>query len=361
MRASLLVLSLLFATAVAHAQINLAPNYPIPPFQKKMLGRADIHLGDYPRAQLTAADGYGAYLELPNDESVYVGVYGETDIVTSEVPYQGKFKQAIADGNAWYARPDRTQFTYGTYRDGRPAGEWFRVNFDTLSFEACFYPHPDDPIEETIERLRTCFPDTAVQRRVKFWRQPYQNGQREGLSIQSRLDGLTLQELSFRADQLYGEELSYDKVGELTLRVKHAGNGQSDTTFVKTSDAVSRGTESMPRFPSSECPNYAPGQNAEQQAAVKRCSEQAMLQYIFGNVGYPKSARSQGYQGKIIVAFVIDSDGSIENPKIVQHLSQSLDAEALRVVRSFPNWIPGKVDGEPVRVSFVLPIVFKME
>ena len=361
MRASLLVLSLLCIASTAPAQIKLAPDQPIPTFQKRMRGRADIRLADYPRSQLSAADGYGAYLRRPDDEQLYVGVYAETDIVISEVPFRGKPKKGVAHGPAWYARPDGTQLTYGTYRDGRAAGEWFRVTFDTLSYEACFYPEPTDPIAEVVERLRTCFPDTAVQRRIKFWRQPYRDGQREGLSVESRLDGLTLREQPFRADELYGEEVQYDKVGELSLRIEHGGKGRLDTTFVKTGDGPRDTLAHMPLFRSPECPTFAEGQTEAERTAVQRCAERAMLNYIYRNVKYPQSARIQGYQGKIVVAFVIDKEGSVERPHLVQHLSRSLDAEALRVVRAMPKWHPGELDGEPVRVSFVLPIMFQLE
>lgn len=85
-----------------------------------------------------------------------------------------------------------------------------------------------------------------------------------------------------------------------------------------------------------------------------------MMKFLQQNIKYPKEAQEQGKQGRVIVQFVVNKDGSISNDTIVRSVDPLLDAEALRVVRSMPNWTPGKQKGKPVRVRFTLPVTFHL-
>ena len=87
---------------------------------------------------------------------------------------------------------------------------------------------------------------------------------------------------------------------------------------------------------------------------------QEMTKFLQQNIKYPKEAQEQGKQGRVIVQFVVNKDGSIVNDSIVRSVDPLLDAEALRVVRSMPNWTPGKQKGKPVRVRFTLPVTFHL-
>lgn len=86
----------------------------------------------------------------------------------------------------------------------------------------------------------------------------------------------------------------------------------------------------------------------------------AMKQWIVDNVDYPELAREMGEQGKVYVKFVVNSKGKIEKVGIRKGVSDALDAEAKRVVKKMPNWIPGEKDGKPVSVNFTLPIHFRL-
>ena len=88
---------------------------------------------------------------------------------------------------------------------------------------------------------------------------------------------------------------------------------------------------------------------------------EAMMKFLQQNVKYPKEAQEQGKQGRVIVQFVVNKDGSISNDTIVRSVDPLLDAEALRVVRSMPNWTPGKQRGKEVRVRFTLPVTFRLD
>ena len=88
---------------------------------------------------------------------------------------------------------------------------------------------------------------------------------------------------------------------------------------------------------------------------------QELMKYLQMNIRYPKEAQERGLQGRVIVQFVVNKDGSICNEQVVKSVDPQLDAEAIRVIRCMPNWIPGKQRGEPVRVRFTLPVTFRLQ
>ena len=87
----------------------------------------------------------------------------------------------------------------------------------------------------------------------------------------------------------------------------------------------------------------------------------ALMQFLSSNVKYPKEAFEKGIQGRVIVNFVVEKDGSITEARIVKSVDPLLDAEALRVVGTMPNWAPGTQNGEPVRVKYTVPITFRLQ
>lgn len=87
----------------------------------------------------------------------------------------------------------------------------------------------------------------------------------------------------------------------------------------------------------------------------------ALMQYLSSNVRYPVVAQENGVQGRVVVSFVVEKDGSITDVNVVRSVDPSLDKEAARVVRSMPNWIPGKQNGSAVRVKYNVPVSFKLQ
>jgi protein TonB len=87
----------------------------------------------------------------------------------------------------------------------------------------------------------------------------------------------------------------------------------------------------------------------------------ALMQYLSSNVRYPVVAQENGVQGRVVVSFVVEKDGSITDVNVVRGVDPSLDKEAARVVRSMPNWIPGKQNGSAVRVKYNVPVSFKLQ
>ena len=85
---------------------------------------------------------------------------------------------------------------------------------------------------------------------------------------------------------------------------------------------------------------------------------QNMYDFLAENVKYPEIALTEGYQGKVYIRFVVNEDGSLSNFSIAKGAHSSLNEEALRVIQSMPNWIPGEHQGKPAKVSYTMPINF---
>ena len=115
----------------------------------------------------------------------------------------------------------------------------------------------------------------------------------------------------------------------------------SDTTAPAdtTKNVVYDVTETLPQFPG--------GQGV-------------MMKYLAANIKYPASAVKAKKQGRVIVTFVIQKDGSVTKARIARSVDPELDAEALRIVKAMPNWTPGTQDGKPVNVKYTIPVIFSL-
>lgn len=89
--------------------------------------------------------------------------------------------------------------------------------------------------------------------------------------------------------------------------------------------------------------------------------EAALLGYLRDNIHYPTVAAENGVQGRVVVGFVVERDGSITDVKILRGVDPSLDREAMRVVKSMPRWNPGKQNGSAVRVKYQVPVSFRLQ
>ena len=98
-----------------------------------------------------------------------------------------------------------------------------------------------------------------------------------------------------------------------------------------------------------------------EQLPMFRGGQTKLLEYLSENVRYPDSLAETCVQGRVVVSFVVEKDGSISEPKIVRSVDPALDAEALRVVGNMPKWIPGKMNGFATRVKYTIPVIFKLK
>ena len=123
----------------------------------------------------------------------------------------------------------------------------------------------------------------------------------------------------------------------LLLMVNTNAMAQSKKT---SNDKVFEKVEDMPEFPG---------------------GEQAMMDFVAKNVQYPKEAMEKEISGRVLVGFIVEKDGSISETEIVKGIGGGCDEEAVRVVKAMPKWKPGKEKGKPVRVSYMMPIFFKLQ
>ncbi len=127
------------------------------------------------------------------------------------------------------------------------------------------------------------------------------------------------------------------------------GNDEAEGEVLKAKEVIAEEkveekvfdvVEQMPQFP---------GGDAE------------LFKFLSENIKYPTIAEENGVQGRVIVTFVVETDGSITDVKVVRSVDPSLDREASRVVKAMPNWIPGKQNGQAVRVKYTVPVTFRLQ
>lgn len=87
----------------------------------------------------------------------------------------------------------------------------------------------------------------------------------------------------------------------------------------------------------------------------------ALMKYLQENTQYPTIAAENGVQGRVVIGFVVEKDGSITDVTVIKSQDPSLDREATRVVKSMPRWIPGKQNGSAVRVKYQVPVTFRLQ
>ena len=85
------------------------------------------------------------------------------------------------------------------------------------------------------------------------------------------------------------------------------------------------------------------------------------MKFLGKNIKYPTISQENGVQGRVIVQFVVNRDGSIVDPVVVRGVDPYLDKEALRVISSMPKWKPGKQRGKAVRVKYTVPVTFRLQ
>lgn len=100
-------------------------------------------------------------------------------------------------------------------------------------------------------------------------------------------------------------------------------------------------------------------QVVEQQPSFPGGREE-LFKYLAYNVKYPIDAAKNKIEGRVLVTFVVEHDGSISNVNVANSVYPSLDKESIRVVSGMPKWIPGKANGKTVRVKYTIPITFRL-
>jgi protein TonB len=89
--------------------------------------------------------------------------------------------------------------------------------------------------------------------------------------------------------------------------------------------------------------------------------QEAMYKWLSEHINYPAAASEEGVQGRVVVEFIITKTGAVENVHVVRGRHPALDKEAVRVVKAMPKWTPGRNNGQPVKVTYTLPVSFKLQ
>ena len=144
------------------------------------------------------------------------------------------------------------------------------------------------------------------------------------------------------------EEIEEEEIVEEEPEVEEVEEEPEEETIFKV-------VEDMPRFPGCE------DKGISDKNELKKCAEEQMLKFIYGNIKYPAIARENGIEGKAILQFVVEKDGSVTGIKVLREPGGGCGKEADRVVKMMPKWVPGKQRGQAVKVQYTLPVRFKLE
>ncbi len=140
--------------------------------------------------------------------------------------------------------------------------------------------------------------------------------------------------IAFRLSGPEVEEIKDSKLMEVVVV------GYAPKDDIITPEVVLESAEIMPKYPG---------------------GASGLMSYLARNIKYPFDAQQSKTQGRVVIQMIVNKDGHVINPKVIQSVSPSLDAEAIRVVMGMPRWEPGKNDGQTVAVQYTLPITFKLQ
>ena len=225
------------------------------------------------------------------------------------------------------------------------------VNTVIKSVEA----RPEDLTEQTLAEMAT----EAEEEEVEEEEQRIEEQQPEALP-EEILNTVKMAEVQFVADDQVKEEIkSQDEIKETDTAVGATNFDQGTDDLSKTvrehkNEVIVEEKKPEPVddnkvFTAVEQPPTFPG------------GEAALLKYIADHIRYPAIAQENNVQGRVVVQFVVTKTGKVGEVKVVRSKDPDLDKEAVRVVKSLPNFIPGKMNGNAVNVWYTLPVNFKLQ
>lgn len=195
----------------------------------------------------------------------------------------------------------------------------------------------------------------ADDKRVGQWTEgnsmgQYSNGLKQGQWKSFQNDTTLLSIQHYKNDILDGEKVKYDSLGQI-IETTIYNNG---TIINTTADTSKNHLKEAPRFPGCENESWSVKEKED-------CAKNKLLEFIYMRLRYPASAREKRIEGKVMLEFVVDKDGSLQDIKVLNGVCKDIKNETLRVLASMPKWRPGYKDGKAVRVKYSLPISFKLE
>ena len=152
-------------------------------------------------------------------------------------------------------------------------------------------------------------------------------------------------------------------VGVTRAAVRGLAGGGQDTIAPKFDSVLGDDKSALLISAVEELPIY-PGCEAAVAASREEgfeCFNRMIMALVGRNAVYPKKARQKGIQGNVYVRFIIEKDGYVSNVEVVRSVDPELDAEAVRVIKMLPRMEPAKVNGKPVRITYTIPISFRLK
>lgn len=272
--------------------------------------------------EVEIASWYNYVKTKSNDNSYIVRTFfPETKQITSEVKFKDKSTR-IASGPAKYWYENSNLKSEGTYINSQAVGLWK------------FYHRKSGKISS-----QGNFDSNKKQ------------GKWEIYDSEGRLQEV----LNYRNDIREGNFTQYDSLKV----VINEGIYNADTIVQQTkldTTNYALGIEMDEQMPFlSQC------MEIENRELRNKCSNKALLEYIYKSLKYPKNARNLGLEGTTVTQFVIDKDGSVKDIDVVIGLCQEFKDLNINILSNMPKWEPGIQRGEKVKVLFTLPIKYKIE
>lgn len=154
------------------------------------------------------------------------------------------------------------------------------------------------------------------------------------------------------------DEISNAKVNDLVASVKV---NPSESVSVALKDTLPPGVTHVPQEVKNELKGSPVFEVVEQMPEYPDGGMAGLMEYFKKNIRYPEAAKKAGTQGRVIVQFLVNKDGSISDAKPLRSVDPALDAEAIRLVNAMPKWKPGMQRGEAVTVKYTVPVKFSLD
>lgn len=278
-------------------------------------------------SKLDFADG--ALLSI----SEYSAVTGKTDITYT---LSNDLKQVIIEGN-----------TSSVFSDAE--GTQYRLeNIGTSDFSVAGHNIGQPCVSSTFNRMLS-LENNCFKKLINLTQLTRDKEMAEQLAEQKRLEAIKREEL--RQQQIQEEKIAKEEAirkqqeeQEKRVREEELRKQQEMEAYM----AMIKNSEPIPFQQVEEKPSFMGGDSNN------------FSKWINQNLVYPETAKKNRIQGRVTLSFIVNADGSVSGVMVLRGVEPSLDQEAVRVVSASPKWTPGKIDGKPVRVRYVLPVIFML-
>ncbi|MBK8565092.1 MAG: TonB family protein [Saprospiraceae bacterium] len=279
-----------------------------------------------PGSKLEASTFTSTFERTSNGSYIYKAYYPETRQMTHFMSFKGGTTRTPHGPNKeWW--DDGTLVFEGEYIDGQRSGEWTEYDHSNFGSNSNFVS-----------------------------KGKYLNNLKTGTWVTIDSLGNKRSEMSYEKEKLSGPFKRWNKKGMLY------NEGEYKDGKLLWEKNYSDGTANPDTFSLvKKIPEFSGCDGVEPDSTRRACAERKMLEFIYGQIKYPKLARENGIEGKAIVNFVVDKDGTVTGIKVKRGICKEIKTECERVMQLMPKWNPGMQKGKPVRVLFNLPLKFKLE